>query len=275
MPATVLDAVRSPYPCVCRCHETLSLDERIAGIEALFRFDDAMRGWNYEVVWDLAAPTLWRIQQQLNNQAVRWVAVRDSGCIHSRLLGFCVHEAIHALVGDVTKANFGVPVGAPYGAPDDLPVSQEQAYLEHVNWQEARAWAGMPAVGYRLFGIEWELKPARDVGTYGFYGGPAMVDVPPGYRRIMHYDSELTPRRYYALARPLEEKARDWFTTERLDDFAARFEAAEAIGRAKRPSVYPSPRELARIRVLQPGRNDLCICGSMQKWKHCCADKYA
>ena len=28
------------------------------GIEALYRFDDAMRGWGQQVIWDLAAPTL-------------------------------------------------------------------------------------------------------------------------------------------------------------------------------------------------------------------------
>ena len=35
MPATVVDAVKSPYPCLCRCHERLSVSERAAGIEAL------------------------------------------------------------------------------------------------------------------------------------------------------------------------------------------------------------------------------------------------
>jgi hypothetical protein len=43
----------------------LSFDERAAGIEALYRIDDAMRGWGQTVIWDLAAPTLWRVQQQL------------------------------------------------------------------------------------------------------------------------------------------------------------------------------------------------------------------
>lgn len=275
MPATVLDAVRTPFPCMCRCHERLTLDERAAGIAALFRFEDAMRGWGYEVIWDLAAPTLWRIQQQINNNEIRWVAVRDTGCIHSRLLGYCVHETIHALVGDTSHGNYGVPFGVPYGVPETVTHAEEANYLAEFNWQEARAWAGMPAVGYRLFGIEWTLSPARDVGTYGFSGGLSMVDVPAGYRRVLHLDSESQPRRYYAQARALEEKARDWFTPERLDEMAAAFEAAEQRGRALRTFDYPSPRELARIRVTIPGRNDLCICGSMRKWKHCCAQKYA
>jgi hypothetical protein len=270
MPATVIDAVRTPYPCACRCHDVLSVDQRAAGIASLIRFDDAMRGWGYEVVWDLAAPTLWRIQQQLGSNDLRWIAVRDTGCIHSRLLGYCVHETIHALVGDISKGNYGIAYGLPYAVPVDVAVSDEAAYLDEFNWHEARAWAGMSAVGYKLFGIEWELRPARDVGTYGFAGGPAIVEPPPGYRRVPHYDSVLQQRRYYAMARALEAKARDWFTDQRLADFAERFVEAENKGRALRTVEYPSPRELARVKVMVPGRNDLCICGSMAKWKHCC-----
>ena len=52
MPATVVDAVKSPFPCPCRCHDVLSVDERVAGIEALYRFDDAMRGSGHTVIWD-------------------------------------------------------------------------------------------------------------------------------------------------------------------------------------------------------------------------------
>ena len=55
MPATVVDAVKTPYPCACQCHDTLTYEERVAGIEALYRFDDAMRGWGQTVIWDLAA----------------------------------------------------------------------------------------------------------------------------------------------------------------------------------------------------------------------------
>lgn len=268
MPATVVDAVQTPYPCACRCHDVLSLDERAAGIAALFRFDDAMRGWGQTVIWDLAAPTLWRLQQQLGE--VRWVAVRDGPCIHRRLLGFCVHETIHASCGDPTLPNYGTPVGLPYGVPESVPATDEAAYLHPFNEHEARAWVGLDVVAHRLFGIEWSLSPARDVGTYGFAGGNALVDVPPGYRRVAHFDRALHPRRYEALARKLEDDARAWFTPARLDDLAASFEAAEAIGRERRPRAFPSPRELARLRPRLPGRNDLCVCGSMRKWKQCC-----
>ncbi|MBA3539639.1 MAG: SEC-C domain-containing protein [Deltaproteobacteria bacterium] len=268
MPATVVDAVETPYPCACRCHEVLSASERAAGIEALYRFDDAMRGWGQLVIWDLAAPTLWRLQQQLGE--VKWVAVRDGGCIHSRLLGFCVHETIHAICGDVTQPNYGTPVGLPYGVPESIAAIDEATYLHTFNQHEARAWVGLAAVAYRLFGIEWTLLPAREVGTYGFAGGNALTDVPPGYRRVPHFDHVQHPRRYLALAHKLEAEARDWFTPAKLDEIAARFTAAEALGRSRRPTTFPAAREMARIRPKQPGRNDLCVCGSMRKWKQCC-----
>ena len=268
MPATVVDAVQTPLPCACRCHEVLSLDDRAAGIAALYRFDDAMRGFGQTVIWDLAAPTLWRLQQQIGG--AKWVAVRESGCIHSRLLGFCVHELIHAMCGDPEQANWGTPVGLPYGVPESVAPADEAAYLHPFNQHEARAWVGLAAVGYRLFGIEWPLLPARDVGTYGFVGGNALVDVPPGYRAVPHYDHQHHARRYYALAHKLEDEARDWFTVDKLDEIAARFEAAEAIGAASRPRALPPPREAARTKLKKPGRNDLCVCGSMRKWKQCC-----
>lgn len=241
----------------------------MAGIEALYRFDDAMRGLDYEVLWDLAAPALWRVQQNLPDPP-RWVAVRDTGCLHSRLLGACVHEFLHAYCGDPVLPNYGIPPGLPYGVPETLPLGEEAAYLQPFNDAEARAWVGLTYVGHRLFGIEWELLPARDVGTYGFAGGNAIVDVPAGYRRVAHWDSKSHPRRYYALAQKIQEEAHAWFTPERLDDINARFEAAEAAGRAKRKHEYPSAREVARLKPRVPGRNDLCICGSMAKWKNCC-----
>lgn len=240
----------------------------MAGIEALYRFDDAMRGFDFLVIWDLAAPTLWRVQQHALSTA-RWVAVRDTGCIHSRLLGFCMHELVHAFCGDVTLPNYGILPGLPYGVPEDVPLGQEAEFLRPFNDSEARAWVGLSYVAKRLFGIEWELLPARDVGTYGFPGGNALVDVPPGYRRVAHWDSEGHRNRYYALARKIEDEARQWFTPERLDEIAAFFFAAEERGRKKRTQAFPPAREIARLKPRLPGRNDLCLCGSMAKWKNC------
>ena len=268
MPATVVDAVKTPYACACACHERLALEQRVQGIEALYRFDDAMRGFGQTVLWDLAAPALWEVQKQLGE--VKWVAVRENGCIHARLLGACVHELIHAMSGDAVAPNYGTPVGLPYGVPDAVAPEDEARFLHPFNQNEARAWAGIEAVAFRLFGVEWPLLPARDVGTYGFVGGNAVVPVPPGYRPVAHWDVMHHPQRYYALARQLEAEARDWFTPAKLDEIAARFAAAEQIGRAARKGAYPSPREAARIRLQKPGRNDLCICGSMRKWKQCC-----
>jgi hypothetical protein len=269
----VVDAVTTPFPCPCQCHEQLTLDERAAGIEALYRFDDAMRGWGQEVIWDLAAPTLWRLQQQLGE--VKWVAVRDGACIHSRLLGFCVHETIHAMCGEPSAPNYGTPVGLPYGVPDAIAPADEAAFLHPFNQNEARAFTGLAAVAYRLFGLSWPLYNAREVGTYGFPGGNALCDVPPGYRRVPHYDHVHHARRYAALAKKLEDEARDYFTPAVLDDINARFTAAEAIGRAKRPVKFPPAREVARIKPKKPGRNDLCVCGSMKKWKQCCGAQVA
>lgn len=268
MPASVVDAVRSPYACACRCHERLSSAEREAGIAALYRFDDAMRGWGQTVLWDMAAPTLWLVQQRLGT--VSWVAVRSGGCIHARLLGFCMHESIHALCGDPAAPNYGTPTGLPYGVPADVAPADEAAYLHPFNQHEARAFVGIELLAARLFQIEWPLLNAREVGTYGFPGGDTVVEVPPGYRQVPHYDRERHPNRYTSLANRLEAEARAWFTTERLDELAARFEAAESIGRAQRPTAYPAPREVARIKPKQPGRNDACTCGSLRKWKQCC-----
>ena len=267
MPATVVDAVQHPYPCEHGCFERLTLDERAQGIEALYRFDDAMRGWGYEVIWDLAAPALWRVQQQ--TIGARWVAVRDDACIYARLVGFCMHELVHALVGEAGAPNHGVPVGLPYGVPSDVPVGGEAAYLERFNAMEARAWTGGPIVARSIFGIEWEVLPARDVGTYGFVGGNALVEVPDGYRAVSHVDRQHHAQRYYAKARAIEDEARAWWASAPIDEMRARVADAEARGRAARKIAFPAARTIAMKRPAMPGRNDLCVCGSGQKFKKC------
>jgi len=47
---TLLDVFARPLPCACQCHQVLSTEERERSITALFRFDDAMRGWGYEPI---------------------------------------------------------------------------------------------------------------------------------------------------------------------------------------------------------------------------------
>lgn len=270
MPATVVDALRMPYRCACDCHRALSLEQRTQGVAALYRFDDVMRGLGYEVVWDLGASVLWRVAQAMDSAAYRYVTVRDTACVYSRLVGFCTHELIHALTGDVTLANYGIPFGLPYRVPDSVAPADEAAYLDRFNRMEARAWAGMPVVAEHLFGITWPVLPARDVGTYGLPGGNAMVEPMPGYRNVPHLDSQHHRARYYAAARRLEAEELAWFTEGRLAELAATVATAEARGRAARPTSFPPARELARLPPTTPGRNDLCSCGSTQKYKKCC-----
>jgi SEC-C motif len=266
----VVRALSSPHPCACRCHETLTPAERAQGVAAMFRFDDAMRGWGYVPLYHPSAHGLYREAQARNDASYRGIAVRDEECIYRRLVGFAVHELIHALEGDPTRANHGIPFGLPYGVPDDVPVGGEKEYLHPYNLGEARAWVGVPQVARALFAIEWELRTARDVGTYGFAGGNAIVPVPAGFRAVPHVDRVHHPERYYALARRLEESQRDYFTDEKLTDYRARFAAAEARGRASRRAPFPAPESLARLTPRALGRNDPCGCGSGKKYKKCC-----
>src|SRR5262249_43988044 len=203
-----LEARRGPPPGAADCWNGLTTAERRQGIAAMFRFDDAMRGWGYTPLYQPAAPKLWREAQKRNDTSYRCIAVRDEACVYRRLVGFAVHETLHALEGDTSLPNYGVPFGLPYGVPLDLPEGGEKEYLERFNVGEARAWVGVQPLSRSLFGIEWPLRTARDVGTYGFPGGNAVVDVPPGFRAVPHVDRVHHPQRYYALARRLEDDAR-------------------------------------------------------------------
>ena len=151
-----------------------------------------------------------------------------------------------------------------------MAVADEAEYLHAFNQHEARAWVGLDAVAYKLFGIEWPLLPARDVGTYGLPAAMRSSTCLRAIARVPHYDSQHHARRYHALAQKLQDEAREWFTESRLDEIAAKFSEAESRGRDTRTTAYPSPREMARVRPKKPGRNDLCVCGSMRKWKKCC-----
>ncbi|MCB9558988.1 MAG: SEC-C domain-containing protein [Kofleriaceae bacterium] len=229
-----------------------------------------MHGWGYQPIYEVGADRLWRAAQARNDAGYRGVAVRDHACLHRRLVGFAVHELIHALVGDPTQANFGVPFGLPYGVPVEIAPADEKAYLAEFNAQEARAFVGVGAMARALYDIDWAVYTARDVGTYGFAGGWATVEVPPGFRPVPHVDRQHQPDRYYALARRLEADAAAWFTEARIAELVARVEAAEAAGRAARPTRRPPPEQLAALRPRAPSRNDPCPCGSRLKYKRCC-----
>ncbi|HXU71491.1 MAG TPA: SEC-C metal-binding domain-containing protein [Polyangia bacterium] len=274
MMLTVVDALSSPYPCGCDCFRSLTVEERTAGVEALYRFDDALHGWGYEPIYELAFFKFFRKAQADNDPNYRGIAMRDDACVYRRLVGFAVHETIHALEGDPSKANYGIPWGAPYNVPVDVAEGEEAAYLHRFNVGEARAFVGVRAVAVKLFGIDWGVYTARDVGTYGFAGGNAIVPAPPGFRQVPHWDRGHHRREYYARARALEEAERGYFTDEKLADYAERFAAAEAAGRKRRQDARPPAEKVARIAPRLPGRNDYCLCGSGEKFKKCCAARY-
>jgi len=73
---------------------------RIEGVTALYRFDDALRGWGYQPTYELAADVLYRRAQAEADPKYRGIAMRDDACVYRRLVGFAVHELIRALEGD-------------------------------------------------------------------------------------------------------------------------------------------------------------------------------
>jgi hypothetical protein len=97
----VVDAVTTHRVCPCDCFAELSLADRVAGIRATYKLDDALRGWGYTPIYDVHGDRLWREAQQKNDASYRGVAVRFGECIYRRLLGSLVHECIHAATGDV------------------------------------------------------------------------------------------------------------------------------------------------------------------------------
>ncbi|HEY8077465.1 MAG TPA: SEC-C metal-binding domain-containing protein [Labilithrix sp.] len=269
---TVTDAVTSARVCPCDCFHTLTYAERVTGIRALYMLDDALRGWGYTPIYDVHGDRLWREAQQRNDASYRGVAVRFGECIYRRLVGSMLHECIHAVNGDATKANYGILFGLPYGVPQDVPESEVEAFLSAFNDGEARAWVGVWIVGQRMFGIDWDLRTAQDIGTYGFPGGNALVPPIAGWRAVPHIDRQHHGERYYTRGRKLEENARAWFDAH-LDDVVAKIEAAAKIGNAKRPRKYPDPELIAKTPPKKIGRNEPCVCGSGQKFKDCCADR--
>jgi hypothetical protein len=269
---TLGDALLSARSCPCRCHATLRREERVDGVRALYMCDDALRGWGYTPIYELHGDALWREAQKKGDPGYRGVAVRFGECIYRRLLGSMLHECIHAGVGDPSKANYGIPFGLPYGVPESVPPSEEEAYLAAFNFGEARAFVGVWILGRALFQIDWSLRTARDVGTYGFTGGNALVPVPPGYRAVAHLDRTHHTDRYYARARKLETEARDWFDAPNLNALIAKLKEAAEKGRATRPKRWPEPDDVARLAPKKVGRNEACPCGSAKKVKQCCGD---
>ena len=268
----VVDALTTARVCPCDCFATLALAERIKGIRAVYKLDDALRGWGFTPLYDVHGDRLWKQAQQRNDQSYRGVAVRFGECIYRRLLGSLVHECIHATCGDPTLANYGILFGLPYAVPVAVPEKEEESFLDAFNFGEARAWLGVWIVARRMFDLDWDLRTARDVGTYCFVGGNALVPAIAGYRPVAHIDRQHHPQRYYAKGRKLEERARAWFDEPgTLDGVIQRIDEAAAIGAQKRPRKVPDAEVIARTPPKKIGRNEPCVCGSNEKFKDCCA----
>jgi len=268
---SLLDALATQRPCPCECQRKLTTEERTRGVAALYACDDALRGLGDEPTYELHGDALWKEAQRKGDPSYRGVAVRFGECVHKRLLGSLLHECLHALLGDPSRANHGIPFGLPYGVPPEVPPSEEEQYLAKYNFEEARAFVGVWILGQELFGISWDLRTARDVGTYGFASGNALVPVPTGYRAVAHLDRRHHEARYYARARRLEEEARAWFTPENLATLVARFHEAEAKGRATRTTAYPPPADFGRMAPKKLKSDDPCTCGSQKPYRACCA----
>ncbi len=268
---TLLQSLQSQRPCPCDCHRKLDPTSRTAGIAALYACDDALRGFGYLPDYELHGDALWKEAQKKADPAYRGIAVRFGECVHKRLLGSLLHEVLHASFGDPTQANHGIPWGMPYGVPEATKPAEEEALLQKHNFDEARAFVGVWILGKALFDISWDLRTARDVGTYGFPGGNALVPVPKGYRAVAHLDRRHHEARYYARARKLEEEARAWFTGDALAGLTARFREVEAKGREARPQKYPPPGDFGRMAPKPIKSKDPCTCGSQRPYGECCA----
>ncbi len=268
---SVVEALLQPHPCACDCFHTLPLAERARSVAAMYRFDDALRGWGYEPVYELAGDRIYRIAQAKNDPSFRLIPVRDSACVYRRLVGFAVHEVIHAVLGDTSLANYGIPWGALRAVPDRAPRGREADALAPLNRAEAMAFVCVGPGRRGALGVAWPVYTARDVGTYGFVGANAIVPAPPGFRAVPHLDRVHHAARYYELARALEADAARALTAAKIDEICAAFGAAERAFAGRAPKRRPPPVEVAQVRPKAPGRNDLCACGSGKKAKRCCA----
>jgi hypothetical protein len=153
--------------------------------------------------------------------------------------------------------------------PENVPESEEEAFLAPFNFCEARSWVGVWIVGRDMFGIDWDVRTARDIGTYGFTGGNALNKPMPGYRAVAHIDRSHHTERYYARGRKLEDEARAWFAMH-LQETTDKIRAAAQKGERSRSEKYADPDVVARTPPKKIERNEPCVCGSNQKYKACC-----
>jgi hypothetical protein len=269
----LLVALSKQRVCACNCPNLLTPDERTRGIEALYVCDDVLHGFHYTPLYDLEGDALFKQAQRQGDPTYRGIAVRFGECVYKRLLGSMLHEILHALHGDPTKANHGIPFGMPYGVPTDVPPSEEEAFLRPFNEGEARAFVGVWLLGKELFDIDWNLRTARDIGTYALLGGNALVPVPKGYRPIAHLDRKHHENRYYARGRALEEAAREELSRpDVMARLVTRVREREEEGRGLRGGKKrPPARDFGHMTPRRTLTTDPCICGSALPYKDCCA----
>jgi hypothetical protein len=232
--------------------------------------DDALRGFGYRPNYEQHGDLLFRQAQQRNDPTSRAVAPRFGECVYRRLVGSMLHETLHACFGDVTKANFGILWGLPYGVPEEVPEADEEVFLAPFNFGEARSWVGVWLLGREMFAIDWDVRTARDIGTYCFKGGNALNKPLPGYRAVAHIDRVHHAERYYARGRKLEEDARAFFTPEATAELVDRIRTAAAKGERSRSEKYAAPEVWACTPPNKIERNEPCTCGSNKKYKTCC-----
>jgi hypothetical protein len=267
----LVEALAKQRACACDCHRKLDSDERTRGVEALYVCDDVLRGFGYEPTYELHGDALFRQAQQRCDPEGRVVAVRFGECMYKRLVGSLLHEILHALHGDVTQANYGIPFGLPYGVPEDIAPTDEESYLAPFNESEARAFVGVWILGKELFDIDWNLRTARDVGTYVFTAGNALVSPPKGFRPVAHLDRQHHEQRYYTRARKLEDEARaELMRPDMLATLVSRVHAAAEEGRT-RGKKRPPARDFGRMAPKRTLSTDPCTCGSARPYKDCCA----
>lgn len=268
---TLLEALRTQRQCACACHALLPVEERTRGVEALYACDDMLRGYGYEPDYEVHGDAIFRAAQKARDPSNRRIAVRFGECMQKRLVGSMLHELLHAAFGEPPKANYGIPWGLPYSVPADVPAREEEAYLARFNEAEARAFVGVLVMAKARFGIEWTPRTARDVGTYGFPNGNAMVPSPKGFRPIAHLDRKHHEARYYARARKIEDDARAWFASEQnVADLLDRWREREELGRASRREKLQPASDFGRMAPKKTLTKDPCICGSQLPYGECC-----
>ena len=173
------------------------------------------------------------------------------------------------------KANYGIPWGAPYSVPVDLPEGEEAAFLHPFNVGEARAFVGVRPVApgalrHRLGRLHRARRRHLRLRRRQRHRRRA-ARLPPGAALGSVSTIRASTTR---CARALEEAERGYFTDEKLRELRRALRRRRGARPHASQERAPAADELARIPPRLPGRNDVCLCGSGEKYKKCCAPRY-